>query len=355
MEPIKYAFISHRNVEPDLGITSRLYEHLTKLKLEAWYDKKLKGGDWPQQISEKLRKATVYVLITSRESLTSQEVLDEIGMMRSERNKNGKKLILYIIDDYYFNLEAGTADYFLGSNRNQSVKLSDYPDETAAFDALVKYLREDLVEFDNNPADFIYDSSGEILTQYIGHDEIVTVPESVTEIGELAFSGKKELSKVIIPPSVKRIKRMAFLGCENLIQVDGMEGVESCDKSSFQDTGLVINEETDYSVNGVVFGAKAEGDELIIPQGIRVISSLAFRCNLAERIVLPEGLEHIGGGAFRECVNLKEIELPSTLKSLGNKAFCGCLKLKKVVLNGKRPFNTEGAFDNMNIIIEGNK
>ena len=42
-----------------------------------------------------------------------------------------------------------------------------------------------------------------------------------------------------------------------------------------------------------------------------------------QKVILPEGLESIGKGAFSGC-NLQEVNLPSTLKYIGTSAFEGC-------------------------------
>ena len=52
----------------------------------------------------------------------------------------------------------------------------------------------------------------------------------------------------------------------------------------------------------------------------------------ARKIVLPEGLENIGGGAFEDMDSLTEITLPSTLRSIGSGAFRGCTALKNITI-----------------------
>lgn len=47
------------------------------------------------------------------------------------------------------------------------------------------------------------------------------------------------------------------------------------------------------------------------------------------RIVLPNGVEHIGDNAFENCNNLEEVVFPETLKSIGEEAFVNCYNLKK--------------------------
>ena len=53
----------------------------------------------------------------------------------------------------------------------------------------------------------------------------VTIPDSVTEIGERAFAGCSSLASVTIPDSVTRIKRQAFVGCGSLASVTNPESV----------------------------------------------------------------------------------------------------------------------------------
>jgi len=58
-----------------------------------------------------------------------------------------------------------------------------------------------------------------------------------------------------------------------------------------------------------------------IPTGIKEIHANAYvRCILNENLILPEGLEVIGNGAFGEN-NLISVVFPSTLMTLGNGVF----------------------------------
>lgn len=356
MEEMKYVFISHRNVEPDQTITMKTYNYLSEHKLAAWYDNGLRVGDWADQISKKLHGASAYILIASKASLTSEEVIDEIGLMRQERQKNGKALIPFIIDDYFFNMKAGSADYFLGSNRNQAVILSKFPDEESAFARLADYLNDVLESFENNPDDFVFDETHKILKKYTGRDSFVTVPGFVREIAENAFSFNSELEKVKIPPSVKIIGKRAFFGCGSLTSVEGMAGVEGCDVTAFDRTGIYIGKDNGYLLNGVVFGGEpAQDGKLTVPQSARVIATRAFPCKNVSSIIFCEGLEHIGARAFVDCFGIKEIKFPASVKSVGLKAFDGCSNLESAVFEGEIPEDAENAFNNNVKITGGNR
>lgn len=344
---MKYVFISHKNEEPDRGITDRLYRYLTDHKLGAWYDAQLLAGDWPEQLSIKLHGAAAYVLVASKLSLapSSYEVTDEVGKMREECKRNGKKIIVLALDDYVFHLPPGTADYFLGGNRNQAVLLYQYDSEEEAFEKVRYYLSTELEEFENNPDDFLYEAN--VLKAYRGKDPIVVIPSFTEEIAENAFSGNGSLLKVVIPEAVRCIGRRAFFGCSSLMTVEGMTGVQCCDCNAFDRTPVVRDLKGVNILNCVALGGKCAAGVLELPAETRTVACRAFVCNDAERIVFPEGLIHIGAYAFRDCYNVAELEFPKGLRSVGKGAFCGCFSLKKAVFHGKVPPRAAEAFDNI--------
>ena len=63
------------------------------------------------------------------------------------------------------------------------------------------------------------------------------------------------------------------------------------------------------------------------------IENLSFDgCDKLTSVTLHEGLHHIGSFAFRDCVNLEEINFPSSLAEIRTGAFWGCEKFKNVSL-----------------------
>ena len=52
--------------------------------------------------------------------------------------------------------------------------------------------------------------------------------------------------------------------------------------------------------------------------------------NEIQHVVLPNGITHIGDGAFSDCTGLIEITIPYTITSIGDYAFAGCRKLVQV-------------------------
>lgn len=350
MEDTKFVFISHSNKEPDRSLLLRLDKYLLSQKLYAWYDVKgLRARSWMEQLGDKIKDATAYILLASENSLNSEEVKSELEKIRDEHVYRKKMYIPFVLDDSYFRLREIDSKlyYMFGGNTEQAVILSQYPSEEAAFARLADYLKDVLDEFTNNPNDFLTDGKGK-LKKYTGNDSIVRIPASITEIGEFAFLGKK-LQRVIIPDSVIKIERYAFGDCNNLECVEGMGGVQLCDSTAFNGTDILCDESNGYTIGGIVFKGKPDGGELVIPQGVRAVACGAFSCSEAERIIFPEGLEHIGALAFEDCLNLTEVTFPASLKSIGRKAFAGCMDLKTAVFNGKAPADAESAFDKIEI------
>ncbi|AUW37073.1 hypothetical protein C1937_01235 [Metamycoplasma hominis] len=178
----------------------------------------------------------------------------------------------------------------------------------------------------------------------------VTIPGSVKEIGESAFSGCKKLEEVIlneglkkigawafsntniesitIPGSVKEIGEGAFLGCKKLEEVILNEGLEKIGAEAFLNTKI---------------------ESITIPGSVKEIGDMAFSdCTNLEEVILNEGLEIIGAEAFRR-TNIESITIPGSVKRIDYRAFSDCRSLKEVVLNEGLEIINPRAFLNTNI------
>ena len=63
------------------------------------------------------------------------------------------------------------------------------------------------------------ETGGVRIIKYIGKDSEVTIPNSVTVIGEWAFEGCTSLTSITIPDSVTKIENWAFSMCTSLTSV----------------------------------------------------------------------------------------------------------------------------------------
>ena len=111
--------------------------------------------------------------------------------------------------------------------------------------------------------------------------------------------------------------KMSLLGALNLKEVNIVKG----------DGGRI--DENDYYAGGDLeipsgaLGSKKTLISLVLPDKLKIIGPGAFEecSNLSGSLILPEGLEDIQKAAFRSCKNLTgTLQLPSTLKRLGRKS-----------------------------------
>ena len=106
----------------------------------------------------------------------------------------------------------------------------------------------------------------------------------------------------------------------------------------------------------VLLRYNGEGDEdtLVIPDGVKIIGSLAFRMKnyRFKKIIFPSSLEKIDAGAFNICNDIEEIIGCSNVKTINEFAFRGCSKLREIDIIGNVEIGT-GAFLYCNNAVNG--
>lgn len=140
------------------------------------------------------------------------------------------------------------------------------------------------------------------------------IPESVTEIKKNAFCGWDGLHKVTIHDGVSEIGARAFYNCTNLSQIQLPNGLTEISDKAF------------YGCSNL--------SELTIPNGVTKIGAYAFNgCGL-NSLVLPEGVTVIGNGAFIFCQNLTQITIPKSVTRIEEDAFDACIDLTTIIYEG---------------------
>ena len=141
----------------------------------------------------------------------------------------------------------------------------------------------------------------------------LVIPNSVTNIGDYAFSGCRSLTDIVIPDSVTRIGDGAFRGCKSLTDIVIPNSVTSIGDNAFEYCFSLSN--------------------LVIPDGVTSIEDNAFKgCYSLSSVVIPDSVSCIGFGAFENCSSLTDIVIPNSVTSIGDNAFWYCKSLSSVVI-----------------------
>ncbi|MCQ2392438.1 MAG: leucine-rich repeat domain-containing protein, partial [Kiritimatiellae bacterium] len=167
----------------------------------------------------------------------------------------------------------------------------------------------------------------------------VTIPSSVTNIGEYAFRGCSGLTTVTIPSGVTSIGYGAFYGCSGLTSVTIPSSVTSIGRFAFSDCSGLTSVTIPSGVTSI--GRRAFEDcrgltSVTIPGSVASIGSHAFyNCSGLTSVTISEGVTIINSRAF-SCSGLESITIPSSVSYLGNQVFC-CENLKTVRFRGNAP------------------
>ena len=173
----------------------------------------------------------------------------------------------------------------------------------------------------------------------------ITVPATVTEFSDWAFSAAESLKKVTIKGPAKLGKRM-FYYCRNLEEVYLNDGITEIPEGAFavcRSLNVIhlpaklerIGEEAFYTaLDGSVAlalpdtlttidesaFAYAGVSEMSIPGNVKKIGKNAFADSTLTSIKLMPGVEEIGDNAF-DNTGAPDIYLPHSLKQIGKNAF----------------------------------
>ena len=162
----------------------------------------------------------------------------------------------------------------------------------------------------------------------------VTIPNSVTSIGSCAFSGCSGLTSVTIPNSVTSIESYAFSGCSGLTSLTIPNSVTSIGVAAFYDcyglTSLAIGNSV-TSIGNSAFYDCHRLTSVIIPNSVTSIGNQAFyNCSGLTSVTIGNSVTSIGNSAFYDCTGLTSLTIPNSVTSIGEGAFYDCYRLNTI-------------------------
>lgn len=222
----------------------------------------------------------------------------------------------------------------------------------------------------NNGVLYTRDMTKLVLFPYARAASSFTVPSTVTEIGDYAFSYVAGLQGTVNLNNVTRVGDYAFSNASSLQAVIGTDHLTEigdhafyyCQKltyfgstSTYAALPATLTTIGDYAFgadSGIAWGA------FTIPAGVKSVGEYAFLGNYritsavipAQMTEIPDGLfaycsymtdvkihdqvTAIGGYAFRKCSQLTSVTLPDSVETMGEAAFAECDLLNEIKLPG---------------------
>ncbi len=176
----------------------------------------------------------------------------------------------------------------------------------------------------------------------------IIIPDGVTSLGWHVFSGCTRLTSITIPDSVTSIDYGAFKNCSSLANINISDNVSVIKNGVFDGCGnlnITVGANNPYysSIDGVLFNKdktvllRYAKDKIqcdySVPTGVTSIGDDAFDgCTGLTNVIIPDSVMSIGDGAFDGCTGLTSVIIPDNVTSIGDYSFLGCQSLTKIII-----------------------
>lgn len=231
---------------------------------------------------------------------------------------------------------------FISTNVNEIVG-NPFPSEVDIASSSSMFISE------NN---ILYNSDKSILIASASRDNVIEIPESVVEIGIMAFKPAFP-QEIILPNKLKRINDYAFYSIENILITTLPEALEYIGEGCLNIFGFCACLPPKITYIGSNAFEYCAYKFVSIPESLSEIEPYTFSNNSdLEKIQIPYSLCSIGEYAFSNCVSLKEFTIPYNTSIISDGLFSGCKSLKIIELHDHITKIGDCAFENCNCLEE---
>ncbi len=163
----------------------------------------------------------------------------------------------------------------------------------------------------------------------------ITIPPTVTYIGERAFSGLG-ITEITIPESVIEIDDNAFEKCASLERVLGMRGVRTIGFEAFSHCTALREVEVGERLEKIhefAFSNCVSLEYFDVPDSLHTVGDFAFCCCESLAVIGLPFVISLGDGAFSGCRSLLAASFPRVSGVIGSGTFADCTMLRELMLS----------------------
>jgi hypothetical protein len=168
----------------------------------------------------------------------------------------------------------------------------------------------------------------------------ITIPGSVTSIGEYAFNYCTSLTNATIDNGVTNIGEGAFYICTSLTSVTIPRSVTNIGETAFylctSLTSVTIPNSV-ASIEGYAFAYCTSLTSVTIPNSFTRFEGVFADCPNLKNVTFDNGVTNIGGLEFSSCYSLTNVIIPASVASIGGGAFDDCTSLAAITVATNNP------------------
>ena len=238
----------------------------------------------------------------------------------------------------YFERDSRKSDYGAGAIPTITLDIRTKQLDGMSINELQKYLAidaktmmsllPDQIRYEND----VYLTTDGVLLKYTGNAKEVTVPSGVKKIGCHVFSNycrtDQPIEKITLPEGLTEIGEMAFYFCSDTI------GKKE----------LVVNFPSTLTTLGDYAFAGNAIKKLTLPATITSYGKFVFANNTITEVTLPGNMKQIPAGLCYDCQYLEKIVIPDSVEIVGYRAFADCVGATQVQFGKSVKVIESGAF-----------